>query len=364
MKRFLFLALVLLGTVSLSAKKVTVTVYPPTATLTLKGKEIPSTSTPGVYDLTVSIMDLVFTAYADGYDPKQFVVNLKSPLAFPIYLEPNRKQVSVSSEPNTATIYVDGRLMGKGVVDFSINKNETKIVKIEQEGYDTYIKRIGFNDQTDINMSYNLVLDQNRREVNVLIDVPAAEFLVENISVAKGTNRATFYVHKGKDVKLLIKAEGYYDYERTLSFYDEQSSYNLTKDLIVDQAYAESVPGSDIANKDVIIQVSKDITRDSAIQRLSFHLSEEVGELKDRDNVTGYYSTVWVAQTLGNKCVRTRAILKQMPDFGDGDLKFKLRIESQKADKLNPSDQDYSPWGRLLKIYQDLPMELTNMVQK
>lgn len=363
MKRFLFLALVLLGTVSLSAKKVTVTVYPPTATLTLKGKEIPSTSTPGVYDLTISIVDLVFTAYADGYDPKQFVVNLKSPLAFPIYLEPNRKQVSVSSEPNTATIYVDGRLMGKGVVDFSINKNETKIVKIEQEGYDTYIKRIGFNDQTDVNMSYNLVLDQNRREVNVLIDVPSAEFIVDGNPIAKGTNRATFNVHRGKEVKLIIKATGYHDYERNINFYDKEQTYNLTQELIKDKAYEKSVPGADIANKDIVIHVNKNLTRDIAIQRLSYHLTKKVGELRDRDNVTGYYSTIWMVQTIDNKCIRTRAMIKQMPDYGDGELKFELTIKSEIAHKLEASDQDYEPWDRVLREYQSLPEELANIVQ-
>lgn len=365
MKRILFLALVLLGTVSLSAKNVSVTVVPATATIMQKGKVIQPV-TPGVYSLNVTLGELVFVAQADGYDSEQFIINLKSPSTMQVRLKPNRKQVSLSSDPNTATIYVDGREMGKGTVDFSINKHESKTVKIEQDGYDTYIKQIGFNDQSDIKMSYNVSLEQNRREINVLLDnVPAAVFLVDGAEIAKGTNRAKFDVHKGKDVKLTIRAEGYHELEKNISFYHTESLYNLTSELKEDEMFTLSIPGADIANKDIIIHVKKNMTREDAIHNLSYYLDElfEGLGLSERDNITGYYSTIWIVNTFGNRSVRTKATLKEMPTSGDGELKFKLKIRSEFAEKANPTDQDYKVWNRVLRAFKDVPEKLANHVQ-
>ncbi len=363
MKRILFLALVLLGTVSLSAKNVSVTVVPATATIMQKGKVIQPV-TPGVYSLNVTLGELVFVAQADGYDSEQFIINLKSPSTMQVRLKPNRKQVSLSSDPNTATIYVDGRELGKGTVDFSINKHESKTVKIEQDGYDTYIKQIGFNDQSDIKMSYNVSLEQNRREINVLLDnVPAAVFLVDGAEIAKGTNRAKFDVHKGKDVKLTIRAEGYHELEKNISFYHTESLYNLTSELKEDEMFKQSIPGADIANKDIIIHVNKNMTRDDAIQNLSYYLDDAFGELTERDNITGYYCTIWVVKPFGNRSVRTRASIKEIPNSGDGELKFKLKIRSEITDKADPSDQDYREWNRVLRIFKDVPELLANHVQ-
>ena len=85
MRKILCLMLVLLGTVMLSAKNVSVTVFPETATVMQKGKVIQPV-TPGVYSLTVSIVDLVFVAQADGYDSQQFIINLKSPSTMQVRL--------------------------------------------------------------------------------------------------------------------------------------------------------------------------------------------------------------------------------------------------------------------------------------
>lgn len=362
MKRILLLLSVLLVTVTMFAKNVSVTVYPATATVMQKGKVIQPV-TPGVYSLNVSIVDLVFVAQADGYDAQQFIINLKSPATMQVHLKPNRKQVSVSSDPNTATIYVDGREMGKGTVDFSINKHESKTVKIEQDGYDTYIKQIGFNDQSDINMSYNVSLEQNRREINVLVDIPAAQFLVDGIEIAKGANSAKFDVHKGKDVKLTIRAEGYHEFEKNISFYHTESVYNLTKELKEDEMFKQSIPGADIANKDIIIHVNKNMTREDAIHNLSYYLDEAFEGLSERDNITGYYSTIWVVKPFGNRSVRTKATLKEIPTSGDGELKFKLKIRSEIAKKADPTDQDYEEWNRVLRDFKDVPEVLANHVQ-
>lgn len=363
MKRILFLALVLLGTVMLSAKNVSVTVFPETATVMQKGKVIQPV-TPGVYSLTVSIVDLVFVAQADGYDSQQFIINLKSPATMQVHLKPNRKQVSVSSEPNTATIYVDGREMGKGVVDFSINKYETKTVKIEQDGYDTYIKQIGFNDQSDINMSYNIALEQNRRDVNILVDAPAAEFWLDGVLIGKGKNTATITLHKGKDVPLVIRAEGFLEFSRIMKFSENVSSYNLTQELSIDEAYTASEPGADLANKRTEFMVKSGMTREDAIKRMKYYIGEIFETYEVNDNYAGWYRTVWnVEQYPGGQYIRTRVEIKEVPDNGDGQLKFKFLLQSQITTKEHAKDEDYHNWDRVLKKYVKLAMDLRHIVE-
>ena len=363
MRKILCLMLVLLGTVMLSAKNVSVTVFPETATVMQKGKVIQPV-TPGVYSLTVSIVDLVFVAQADGYDSQQFIINLKSPSTMQVHLKPNRKQVSISSEPNTATIYVDGREMGKGIVDFSINKYETKTIKVEQDGYDTYIKQVAFNDQSDINMSYNINLVQNRRDVNLLVDAPAAEFYADGLLIGKGKNSATITVYKERDVKLLIKAEGFLDYERVLKFSENVSSYNLTQDMSIDEAYVASEPGAQIANERTEFMVRNNMTREDAIKRMKYYIGEIFETYEVNDNYSGWYRTIWnVEQYPGGKFIRTRVEIKEVPDNGDGQLKFKFLLQSQITSKEHAKDEDYSNWDRVLKKYKKLAMDLRHIVE-
>ena len=363
MKKVLFLVVAFVCSTLLSAKSVSVTVFPEDAVVMQKGKVIQPV-TPGVYSLTVGLWDYVFVAQADGYESQQFIINLKSPSTMQVRLKPNRKQVSVSTKPNTATIYVDGREMGKGVVDFSINKYETKTVRIEQDGYDTYIKQIGFNDQSDINMSYNISLEQNRREVNILVDAPAAEFWADGVLVGKGKNSTAVTLYKGKDVELIIRAEGFLEYSRIMRFSENVSSYNLTQDMSIDEAYIASEPGADLANKRTEFMVKGKMTREDAIKRMKYYIGEIFETYEVNDNYSGWYRTVWnVEQYPGGKYIRTRVEIKEVPDNGDGQLKFKFLLQSQITTKEHAKDEDYHNWDRVLKKYVKLAMDLRHIVE-
>ncbi len=364
MKKFLFVAFMLVfSTALLSAKNVSVTVSPENAIVMQKGKVIQPV-TPGVYSLTVGLKEVVYAVQADGYDSEQFILNLKSPAAMQVKLKPNRKQVSFSADPKTATIYVDGRELGKGVVDFSINKNETKTVKVEQDGYDTYIKQVGFNDQSDIKMSYNVTMEQNRREVNILVDAPAAEFWLNGLLVGKGKNTATITLHKGQDAELVIRAEGFLEYSRIMKFSENVSSYNLTQDMSVDPAYTASEPGADIANKRTEFTVKNTMTREDAIKRMKYYIGEIFETYEVNDNYAGWYRTVWnVEEYHGGQYIRTRVEIKEIPDNGDGQLKFKFLVQSQRTTKEHAKDEDYKDWDRVLKKYAKLARDLRHIVE-
>ncbi|MCQ2269643.1 MAG: PEGA domain-containing protein [Bacteroidales bacterium] len=347
---------------TISAKNVSVTVTPTTAVVYQKGKVVEPVS-PGVYSIQVSIVDLVFVVECDGYDSEQFIINLKSPSTMKVNLKPNRKEVSITSHPATADIYVDGRLMGQSPIHFTINKGESKNVILMTDGYDRYVKSVNFNDQADIHMSYNIEMVQNRRDVNVLVDAPSAEFWVDGVLVTKGKNSATFQLYKEKPVELVIRAEGYLEYSRMMNFNENVSSYNLTKELAVDQAYTASEPGTDIANKRFEAMVKKDMTRDDAIARMKYYISELFETLEINDNVAGWYRTAWNVEQYPDKIIRSRIELKQVPDNGDGQLKFKLLLQSQVAYKSSPKDEDYRAWDRVLKKYAKMLSDIRNLIE-
>lgn len=362
MKKYLFILFTLFFSVgSIFAKNVQVSVTPTNATVIQKGKVIQPV-TPGLYSITIVMVEQAFTVQADGYDTEQFIVNLKTPGAIQINLTPNRKDVSIISNPSTADIYVDGRLMGQSPVNFTINKGESRSIILSADGYERYTKTIHFTDQADTQMSYNIEMVQNRKDINVTVDAPSVEFIVDGIQVAKGKNDATFQVYKNRAVQLVIRAEGYLEYTRLINFNDEISP-NLTKDLAVDQAYTASEPGTDQANKPFQVMIKKSMSRDDAIQRMKYYISELFETLEINDNVAGWYRTAWNVEQYPDKIIRSRIELKEVPDNGDGQLKYKMLLQSQISYKTSGAkDEDFHAWDRVLKKYVKLLTDIRYLI--
>ena len=203
---------------------------------------------------------------------------------------------------------------------------------------------------------------QNRRDVNVTVDAPSVEFIVDGIQVAKGKNDATFQLYKNRPVQLVIRAEGYLEYTRLINFNDEISP-NLTKDLAVDQAYTASEPGADQANKPFQVMIKKSMTRDDAIQRMKYYISELFETLEINDNVAGWYRTAWNVEQYPDKIIRSRIELKEIPDNGDGQLKYKMLLQSQVSYRTNGAkDEDFHAWDRVLKKYVKLLTDIRYLV--
>lgn len=365
-KNLLFLAS-LLCVCAISAKTVRVTIFPPDAELfQQKGKQIQPTS-PGVFDITCSIVDLAFTAQADGYDPESFVVNLKSPKTMKIELNPNRKHVTVTTDPKDAVIYVDGREAGQGQVEFDIYKGESKTIKLMADEYDTYLKRINFNDPSGVNnkMDYNVELVRNTRSALIRVDSPA-KFYVDGVVVAEGQKEASIKLLKSRPVRLNIVAEGYIEYSKLIYFNDEIPT-NMTSALEVDKGYAASEPTADQANKPFVITVKKGMKREDAIQRMKYFISEAFETLEVNDNIAGWYRTAWEVEVFKseNYMVRSRVEIKEKPENGDGSLQFKILLQSQiaKGKTEGAKDEDYKPWERFLKKYSTMLVDIKNQVE-
>lgn len=343
------------------AKNVQVTISPSNAIVYKQKGKVEQPVSPGVYSIPCSIVDLAFTVQADGYDSESFIINLKSPLTMKIELKPNRKHVAVTSDPRDATIYVDGREAGKGSAEFNINKGETKTIKLMADEYDTYLKRINFNDFASVDMTYNVEMVRNIRTINVLVDAPSAEFFADGIMVTKGKNSATFQLHKEKPTQLIVRAEGFLEYSKMIYFTEEGNSINLTSELSIDKAYTASEPGAAIANKRTEVMIKKGMSRDDAIQRMKYYISELFESLEINDNVAGWYRTVWNLEQYPDKIIRSRYEIKEIPDNGDGKLKFKLLLQSQ-VSYTGTKDEDFREWDRVLKKYAKLHTDIQSLI--
>lgn len=150
----------LLGALTINAKTVSVSVTPENAKVYQNGKILSPVSN-GLYQITVSGGNISLAILAEGYDNERLVINSKSRKKIDIDLKPNRKHIIVSTEPNYATIYINGRETAKGKADFYIFKNEKKTIKIVADGYDTYSKQFDFNDFNLQQESVHVTLESN-----------------------------------------------------------------------------------------------------------------------------------------------------------------------------------------------------------
>ena len=149
-----------------------------------------------------------------------------------------------------------------------------------------------------------------------------------------------------------------------MRFSENVSSYNLTQDMSIDEAYIASEPGADLANKRTEFMVKGKMTREDAIKRMKYYIGEIFETYEVNDNYSGWYRTVWnVEQYPGGKYIRTRVEIKEVPDNGDGQLKFKFLLQSQITTKEHAKDEDYHNWDRVLKKYVKLAMDLRHIVE-
>ena len=362
-KRSILFMAAMLCALSLSAKAVQITVEPSDATMYQQNGKAVQPVSQGVYSITCSIVDLAFTVKADGYDSESFVVNLKSPKTMEIKLKPNRKHVAVTADPKEAVIYVDGREAGQGQVEFDIHKGESKTIKLMADEYDTYLKRINFSDPSGANnkMTYNVEMVRNTRNVNIHVDSPA-KFYVDGVVVSEGQKEASIKLLKEKPVRLNIVADGYLEYSN-LVYFDDDIPTNMTSKLEVDEGYVASDPITENANKKFVITVKKGMSREDAIQRMKYFISEQFESLQINDNIAGWYRTAWTQKAFKGYVVRTRVEIKERPDNGDGKLQYNMMVQSQIAYKKDPTDQDYTDWKRILKDYSTILSDIKYQVE-
>ena len=133
--------------------------------------------------------------------------------------------------------------------------------------------------------------------------------------------------------------------------------------MSVDQAYTASEPGAAIANKRTEFMIKGGMNREQAIQRMKYYISEVFETLEINDNVSGWYRTIWNEEEYkGRGTIRSRVEIKEVPDNGDGKLKYKFLLQSQISTISDPKDEDYHDWDRVLKKYVKLVTDIRSLV--
>jgi hypothetical protein len=210
-------------------------------------------------------------------------------------------------------------------------------------------------------MDYNIEMVRNTRPVNIRVDAPA-KFYVDGVVVSEGQKEASIKLLKERPIRLNIVADGYIEYSELVYFNDDIPT-NMTSKLEVDEGYAASDPITDQANKKYIITVKNGMSREDAIQRMKYFISEKFETLEINDNIAGWYRTAWTTRAFKGYVVRTRVEIKERPDNGDGKLQYNMMVQSQIAYKQEPSEQDFTDWKRVLKEYSTILSDIKYQVE-
>lgn len=203
--------------------------------------------------------------------------------------------------------------------------------------------------------------DENGPEkVSVTTDPQTARIYING--VLTGTGSVTVTVPKNDCVRVEVKLEGYIQETRT--YCDKKGmSKPPNSDYIQlqsDESYTSSIQ-SDVANNEILLSVKRGKSREDAWKLIVATVLSKFDVLENNDEKSGYLRTAWVGQTFlkGNNTIRTRVIIKLS---SEDPLAFKIKFiseESRRAGTPFSSDEQYAPFGRILKKYDGFIDELT-----
>ena len=197
-------------------------------------------------------------------------------------------------------------------------------------------------------------------KVTVTTDPQTARIFVNG--VLTGTGSVVVTVGKNDCVRVEVKQEGYILEVRT--YCDKKG---MTKppnsdyvQLQPDESYTSSIQ-SDVANNEILLSVKKGKPRDEAWKTILQTVLSKFDVLENNDEKSGYLRTAWVGVIFAksNNTIRTRAIIKLS---SEEPLAFKIKLvseESGRAGTAFSSDEQFRPFGRILKKYDGFIDEIS-----
>jgi hypothetical protein len=202
--------------------------------------------------------------------------------------------------------------------------------------------------------------DNGSEKVTVTTDPQTAKIFVNGVQM--GTGSVVVTVGKNDCVRVEVKAEGFIQEIRT--YCDKKG---MTKppnsdyvQLQPDESYTSSVQ-SDVANNEILLGVKKGKSREEAWKLIVQTVLSKFDVLENNDEKSGYLRTAWVGQAFSkaNNTIRTRVIIKLSTE---DPLAFKIKFiseESRRAGTSFSADEQYAPFGRILKKYDGFIDELS-----
>jgi len=120
--------------------------------------------------------------------------------------------------------------------------------------------------------------------------------------------------------------------------------------LDADESFTSSVQ-SEFANIDITLDVKKDKTKSEAWRTIVSTILGKFDVLEMNDEKSGYLRTNWIGVTYKRNTLRMRVIVKQT---GDDPLQYKMKFITEISNRSGTpftADEQFQPFGRILKKY-------------
>lgn len=272
------------------------------------------------------------------------------------------QKVNIITSPATAKIYVDGRIRGTGSYTVSVGKKDCVTVEVRDEGHlpevRTYCNKRGYDDPPKMD-NIQLKLDESLMPstVSITSSPQTAKIFVNGVEMGSGSHQLSVPLNECLTVEL--RAEGYIQESRTYCKKKGQGQPPKSDyfKLQQDESYTSSIE-SDIANKELILNVKPGRTKEEAWKVIVATVLGKFDVLEMNDEKSGYLRTAWVGKPFASNTVRMRVIVKQATDEP---LTYKIKFISEASGSPRTpysADEQFDPIGRILKTYDGFLDEL------
>lgn len=272
------------------------------------------------------------------------------------------QKVNIIASPSTAKIYVDGRIKGTGSYTISVGKKDCVTVEVKEDGYmseiRTYCNKRGYDDPPKVD---NIQLKQDEALLPSTIAITSspqtAKIFVNGVEMGSGSHQLSLPLNECLTVE--VRAEGYIQESRTYCKKKGQGQPPKSDyfKLQPDESYTSSIE-SDIANKELVLNVKPDRTKEEAWKIIVATILGKFDVLEMNDEKSGYLRTAWVGKNFASNTVRMRIILKQATD---APLTYKIKFISEASGAPRTpysADEQFDAIGRILKTYDGFLDEL------
>jgi hypothetical protein len=288
-------------------------------------------------------------------------------IAFSITQKATAQKVNITTSPATAKIYVDGRLRGTGSFIVPVPRKNCVTVEVREEGYmpevRTYCDKRGYEDPPK---SDYIQLKQDEALMPASIAVTStpqtAKIYVNGVVMGSGSTQVS--VPFGECVTVEVKEDGYipeirdYCKKKNLNAPPKSDYFKLQ----VDESYTSTIQ-SDIANKELVLNVKQDRTKEEAWKIIVQTILGKFDVLEMNDEKSGYLRTSWVGKIFKANTVRMRVIVKQSTEEP---LSYKIKFISEYSGRSGTpfsADEQFSAFERILKTYDGFLDELTTKLK-
>lgn len=192
--------------------------------------------------------------------------------------------------------------------------------------------------------------------INVVPD--KAKIIMQGAEVGQGSYQLV--IGKQDYVMLRLTCPGYID--RTVRVYKKDKRKSITFNLESDDSFMASDASSDLANKNMTVNVREGLSADVVWKRLLLTISDLFPNLEVSDKSAGWIRSSWEVERFAYFTVRTRIEVKER--VGQDNLCYRVRLQSEIASNdCGNNDECYRAWDRVLKKYNQSIMDLINSLQ-